>query len=109
MSMSPYILPASRNRRVRSLPAFMMRSAAHAAINGSDVTLHLTAPNPGKFAVKMFQDLRGDGRLHRNFLGIPDEPYAFSNNATANFGPPDFNSAAFDVGAVGAAQTIRLR
>ena len=28
-------------------------SAAHVVVNGPDATLHLTAPSPGKYAVKM--------------------------------------------------------
>ena len=42
-------------------------------------------------------------------MGIPNEPYAFSNNAPARFGPPDWEAAAFVVGADGVAQTLTLR
>jgi uncharacterized protein (DUF2141 family) len=84
-------------------------SATHVAVNGSDATLHLTAPGPGKYAVKLFHDLDGTGTLTRNFLGIPKEPYAFSNNATARMGPPDFAAAAFDVNAGGAKEEVHLQ
>ncbi len=33
--------------------------------------------------------------MNQNFLGIPKEGYAFSNNASGTFGPPDFKDAAF--------------
>jgi uncharacterized protein (DUF2141 family) len=84
-------------------------SAAHVAVNGADVTLHLTAPGPGRYAVKLFQDLNGTGKLAKNFLGMPTEPYAFSNNATGHMGPPDFDAAAFAVGVDGARQEIRFQ
>lgn len=84
-------------------------SASHVAVSGADATLHLTAPGPGRYAIKLFHDLKGTGKLARNFLGIPVEPYAFSNNATASMGPPEFNAAAFEVGASGAKQEIRLQ
>jgi uncharacterized protein (DUF2141 family) len=83
-------------------------SAAHVAVKGSDVTLHLTAPSPGKYAIKMFHDLDGTGKLAKNFLGIPTEPYAFSNNATGSMGPPEFSAAAFEVGADGTKQEVRM-
>jgi uncharacterized protein (DUF2141 family) len=84
-------------------------SAAHVAVNGPDATLHLTAPSPGRYAIKMFHDLDGTGKLARNFLGLPTEPYAFSNNATGSMGPPDFSAAAFDVAADGAKQEVHMR
>ena len=31
-------------------------------------------------------------------IGIPTEPYAFSNNAPLRFGPPSFADAALSVG-----------
>jgi uncharacterized protein (DUF2141 family) len=32
------------------------------------------------------------------FMGLPTEPYGFSNNARGNFGPPAFKDAAVKVG-----------
>ena len=84
-------------------------SGAHVAVTGADATLHLTVPSPGRYAIKLFHDLDGTGKLTRNFLGIPQEPYAFSNNATGSMGPPDFAAAAFDVGAGGAKQEVHLK
>ncbi|HMA49993.1 MAG TPA: DUF2141 domain-containing protein [Magnetospirillaceae bacterium] len=77
-------------------------------VDGTDATLHLPAPGPGTYAVKMFHDLNGNGVLDKTF-GIPDEPYAFSNNAKAGFGPPKFADAAFAVTEQGALVTITLR
>ena len=63
---------------------------------------------PGRYAVKLFHDRNGDGELATNLFGIPSEPFGFSNNAPAQFGPPAFADAAFDVGEVGAAQSVSL-
>lgn len=49
------------------------------------------------FAVAVYQDLNGDGVLSRNRLGIPLEPFAFSNNAIGKRGPPTFAEAKIDV------------
>jgi len=65
---------------------------------------------PGRYAVKMFHDLDGDGEMDANVLGIPSEPYAFSNNAPASFGPPGFEKAAFEVPAgASVVQEIKIK
>lgn len=51
----------------------------------------------GVYAVGIFHDLNGDGALSKNFLGMPKEPFGFSNNARARFGPPSFEEAAISV------------
>lgn len=71
------------------------------------VTLALTAPSAGRYGIAAYQDVNGDGELNRGFLGIPSEPYAFSNNA-GRFGPPNFADAAIDLVAP-ASTVITLR
>lgn len=51
----------------------------------------------GEYALQVFHDINGDFKLKTNIMGIPTEPFAFSNNAKAMFGPPKFEQAAFDV------------
>lgn len=80
-----------------------------APVEGGAVVLRLTAPAAGRYAVRLFQDMDGDGQLNRNLLGLPAEPVGFSNNAPMAFGPPSFAAAAFDLPASGAAQNIALR
>ncbi|WP_209986371.1 DUF2141 domain-containing protein [Azospirillum picis] len=60
---------------------------------------------PGRYGLVAFQDLDGDGKLEKNLLGIPREPYGFSRNAPARFGPPSFEDSAVTVGASGTAAT----
>lgn len=50
---------------------------------------------PGTYAVKVIHDIDLNGRIDKNWLGIPTEPYGFSNNVHGNFGPPSFKEAAF--------------
>lgn len=54
------------------------------------ITLHQLPA--GEYALRMFHDENGSGDMDTNILGIPTEPYAFSNNA-GRFGPPSFNDA----------------
>ena len=51
----------------------------------------------GEYAIKLFHDENENGELDTNFLGIPKEDYAFSNNAKGSFGPPKYEKAKFDV------------
>lgn len=51
----------------------------------------------GVYAIKLFLDLNGNGEMDTNFLGIPKEPFGFSNNAKGKLGPPSFDAAAFQV------------
>ena len=49
---------------------------------------------PGEYAAVAFQDVNGNGILDKNFLGIPKEPFGFSNGARGSAGPPKFSAAA---------------
>jgi uncharacterized protein (DUF2141 family) len=42
-------------------------------------------------------DENANGKMDSNVIGIPIEPYAFSNDASGNFGPPTFEQAKFVV------------
>lgn len=51
----------------------------------------------GEYAISIFHDLNDNGELDKNFMGIPTEPYGFSNNARGSFGPPKFVDAKFSL------------
>ena len=53
---------------------------------------------PGRYAAIAFHDENGNGKLDKNFLGVPTEPYGFSNNVQAFLGPPTFDAAAMALG-----------
>jgi uncharacterized protein (DUF2141 family) len=63
----------------------------------------------GSWAVLSYQDENDNGKLDRNVLGIPKEPYAFSRDARGRFGPPSFEDAAFELHDEKAVTTIKLR
>ena len=50
----------------------------------------------GKYAISIFHDVNDNEELDANFIGIPKEPYGFSNNPKSSFGPPGFDAAAFE-------------
>lgn len=51
----------------------------------------------GRYAIKAFHDVNGSGGMDFNWVGMPKEPYGFSNNVMGNMGPPKFDQAAFPV------------
>jgi len=62
----------------------------------------------GTYAISVFQDENNNNSLDTNFLGIPKEPYGFSNNPSTLFGPPNFKKAAFKVDQITTSITIKL-
>jgi uncharacterized protein (DUF2141 family) len=55
-----------------------------------------TGVPPGTYAVAVFQDLNGNRRLDRTPLGLPLEPYGFSNDA-GRLRRPTFAGASIQV------------
>lgn len=51
----------------------------------------------GTYAIAISQDVNGNGKQDTNWIGIPKEPYGFSNNAKGKMGPPDFEDAKFEL------------
>ncbi len=50
----------------------------------------------GTYAIAIIHDTNSNGKLDKNFLGIPKEGYAFSNNVFGILGtPPSFKKASF--------------
>ena len=77
--------------------------------SGDRITIELLLP-AGEYALSVFQDVDDNGKLERNFIGIPKEPAGLSNNLRPRFGPPKYKDATFTV-TVGAVteQKIELR
>ena len=62
------------------------------------VVLSVLELPPGEYALTIYHDTNGSGELDTNFIGIPKEPVAMSNNAKAKFGPPKYEDAKFTLG-----------
>ena len=56
---------------------------------------------PGTYAIAVFHDENANGKLDKNFLGIPREGYGASNNVRPKMSAPAFKDAAFIVKAGG--------
>ena len=42
----------------------------------------------GSYAIAVYQDINNNGKLDKNWVGIPTEPYGFSKDPVIRFGPP---------------------
>lgn len=62
----------------------------------------------GDYAVRVFHDLNGDGKMNVNPFGMPIEPYAFSNNAVGMMGPATWEQSKFRVSGA-TRQSIELK
>ncbi len=77
------------------------------ARRGDKVVTELQLP-PGEYALTVFYDANGNGQLDTNFIGIPKEPVAMSNNAKMRFGPPKYDDARFELGDEPLVQVIEI-
>ncbi len=82
---------------------------AMVAVDGAAATARFDGLAPGDYAVKAFHDVDGDGQMDSNPFGMPIEPYAFSNNAKAEGGPPPWDAARFAVTAGDNAVAIAIK
>ena len=71
----------------------------------------ITLPDlkPGVYALKCFVDDNANGELDTGWLGIPSEPYGFSNNAFRLGVPPTFEMAKFTVTDGANVQRIKMK
>ena len=74
---------------------------------GELVIAELQLP-PGEYALSIFYDSNNNGELDTNFIGIPKEPVAISNNARPKFGPPKYKDAVFTLGSEALVQRINM-
>ena len=51
--------------------------------------------SPGTYALSIIHDENMNGRLDTNWLGIPNEGYAFSNDVKVFLAAPSFSVASF--------------
>jgi uncharacterized protein (DUF2141 family) len=64
---------------------------------------------PGRYAVAVLHDENENSKMDFNFLGMPLEGYGFSNGASAPFGPPSFDDAAFRLRARPSVVAVKVR
>ncbi|MCK0130202.1 DUF2141 domain-containing protein [Flavobacteriaceae bacterium F08102] len=80
---------------------FLKREAAikhyYITIKNTTETIIINDLPKGDYGFSMFHDKNSDDEFNRNFLGIPKEPYGFSNNVTPTFSAPSYEQCKFSL------------
>jgi uncharacterized protein (DUF2141 family) len=66
-------------------------------LDSQSVTWKLIDVAYGVYGIAVFHDENKNGKIDKNFLGIPQEAYGFSNNMRVVFGPPSWEKSKFAV------------
>lgn len=83
-------------------------SADVPAIAGETViTLH--AIPPGVYAIQTFQDVNANDKMDTSWVGLPQEPFGFSRDATPFLSKPSFDEVKFTLVAGENSQVIHLQ
>ena len=75
----------------------------------AEIATQLAGLKPGRYAIKSFHDIDGDGAMGTNPYGMPTEPFAFSNNAVGNMGPAKWADASFEIKAGDNSHSIEIK
>ncbi len=81
----------------------------NARIVGEGATCEFTGVAPGIYAITVFHDENSNGKFDRDWLGLPEEGYGFSNDAPAHLHAPSFEAASFVVGTGDTEISIHMR
>ena len=64
-------------------------------VQDNTATLTITDLPKGDYAVTLYHDENSDNKMNTNFIGIPKEPYGFSNNFAPKMSAPKFKDCKF--------------
>ncbi len=60
-------------------------------VTKNEESIVLTGLPDGDYAISIFHDVNSDNKCNTNIIGIPTEPYGFSNNFKPKLFKPSFN------------------
>ena len=64
-------------------------------VENNTAVLTITDLPKGEYAITMYHDQNSDNECNRNFIGIPKEPYGFSNNVKPKMSAPKYEDCKF--------------
>ena len=80
----------------------------HASIDNDHAVCEFKDVAPGTYAAIVFHDENLNGKMDKNFMGVPQEGYAASNNVRHSFSAPGFQESSFVV-STGAAVSLNVQ
>jgi len=78
------------------------------AAGDTQVQINVADLPDGQYAIGLYQDTNGNGKLDQNFLQIPKEPIGFSNNTFPKLRKPTWDECVFTVNAGSLTTTVEL-
>jgi uncharacterized protein (DUF2141 family) len=66
-------------------------------IAGPNTSCTFSNVEPGTYAVAVVHDENSDGKLDKNFVGVPSEGYGVSNNKTYALSAPKWDESVFTI------------
>jgi len=66
-------------------------------VTKSKTSCSFTRLKAGNYAIAISHDLNSNGKLDKNFFGVPKEPWGVSNNARPKMRAPKFKEAMFEL------------
>jgi uncharacterized protein (DUF2141 family) len=66
-------------------------------VTNDTIVFVLTDLTKADYAVSLYHDINSDKECNLNFLGIPVEPYGFSNNFKPKLSKPSFNDCKIEM------------
>jgi uncharacterized protein (DUF2141 family) len=67
------------------------------SIKSNTATVIFSDLPKSEYTVMVYHDENNNGKLDKNFIGMPKEPVACSNNAKGFMGPPKYEDAKFSL------------
>jgi len=67
-------------------------------ITGPNTSCSFSNVEPGTYAIAVVHDENGNGKLDKNFVGVPSEGYGVSNNKTYALSAPKWDESSFTLG-----------
>jgi len=71
------------------------------------ITLH--GIPPGTYAIQTFQDVNSNGKMDTSWVGLPLEPFGFSDDAKPFLSKPSFDAVKFTLAAGDNSQLLHLQ
>ena len=66
-------------------------------------------PNPGVYAIALYHDENGNGKIDRSGIGLPTEGFGFTNNPATIMSLPSFSSVRLNIPKAGLITRIHMK
>ncbi len=76
--------------------------------HGKKLTTKITDLKFDTYALAIYQDVNSNGKIDKDLIGIPTEPYAFSNNYKPTVKAPGFDNCKFQYDSIANTVTMNM-